>query len=103
MKHEALLALIEDGIAKDICRQQIAGKLDPLKSECQRPGQRLRECCLSNAWDVFDQEMTAGEQTGDGEFYRLILAYDNFTNLFREGVNGVSHREIIYRKRAIRK
>ena len=37
--------------------------------------------------------MAAREQTGDCEFYRLILAYDNFTNLFREGVNGVGHPE----------
>jgi len=47
--------------------------------------------------------VTAREQTGDGEFYRLILAYDNFTNLLRESVNGVGHPEIICGNAAIRK
>src|SRR5437762_14024171 len=57
---------------------------------CRRPG------CLRS-------RVTAREQTGDGEFYRLVLAYDNFTNLFREGVNGVSHPEIICGNATIRK
>jgi hypothetical protein len=47
--------------------------------------------------------VTAREQTGDSEFYRLILAYDNFTNLLREGVNGVGHSEIICGNAALRK
>ena len=47
--------------------------------------------------------MTACEQTGDGQFYRLILAYDNFTNLLREGVNGVGHPKIICGNAALRK
>ncbi|PYL67348.1 MAG: hypothetical protein DMF20_03755 [Verrucomicrobia bacterium] len=47
--------------------------------------------------------MTAGEQTGDGEFYRLILAYDNFTNLLRESINVVGHPEMICGNAAIRK
>ena len=47
--------------------------------------------------------MTARKQTGDGEFNCLILAYDNFTNLFREGVNVVSHPEIICGNATLRK
>jgi hypothetical protein len=47
--------------------------------------------------------MTAGEQTGDSELNRLILAYDNFTNLFREGVNVIGHSEIICGNDSIRK
>lgn len=47
--------------------------------------------------------MTAGEQTSDRKFYGLILAYDNFTDLFREGVNVVRHPEIICGNDAIRK
>jgi hypothetical protein len=47
--------------------------------------------------------MTARKQTGDGEFNCLVLAYDNFTNLFREGVNVVGHAEIICGNAGIRK
>jgi len=47
--------------------------------------------------------MTAGEQTGDSEFNRLVLAYDNFTNLLRESVNMVGHPEIICGNTALRK
>jgi len=39
--------------------------------------------------------MTAREQTGDRQFYRVILAYDNFTNLLRESVNVIGHAGMI--------
>ena len=47
--------------------------------------------------------MTAREQTGDREFYRLSLAHDNFTNLLCEGVNLIRHLGIICGNNAIRK
>jgi hypothetical protein len=47
--------------------------------------------------------MTAREQTGDSEFYGLIFAYDNFTNLLREGVNVVGHFGMICGNDALRK
>ena len=103
MKHEALIASIEDGIPKNICRQQVTCKLDALKGERQRACQCLRESCLADAWDVLDQKMTAREQTGDRQFYRLILAYDNFTNLLREGVNVIGHAGTICGNNGFRK
>src|SRR5581483_1076375 len=103
MKHETLLALIKDGIPENIGRQQVTGKLDAVKCECQRTRQRLGERCLANAGDVFDQKMTACQQTGDGELNRLVLAYDNFTNLLCESVDGVRHPEMICGNAALRK
>jgi hypothetical protein len=47
--------------------------------------------------------MAAREQTGNSEFYRLILAYDNFTNLCCEGANVVRHPEMICGNDALRK
>ena len=47
--------------------------------------------------------MAAREQTGDCEFYRLILAYDNFTNLLREGVNVIGHAVTICGNNGFRK
>jgi hypothetical protein len=35
--------------------------------------------------------MTAREQTGDRKLNRLILAYNDFTNLLRERVNVIGH------------
>ncbi len=95
MKHEALLAPIEDGIAENIGREQVTRKLDTLKGKRERTGQRLTERCLAHAWDVFNQEMAAREQAGDCELYRLILSNNNFTNLLCERVNVVRHSEMI--------
>jgi hypothetical protein len=47
--------------------------------------------------------MTTRKQTGYCEFYRLVLAYDNFTNLLYESVNVVGHPEIICGNSALRK
>ena len=47
--------------------------------------------------------MAAREQTGNCEFYRLILAYDNFTNLLCERVNVLRHSETIRGNDAFRK
>jgi hypothetical protein len=47
--------------------------------------------------------MAAREQTGDRKFYGVILAYDNFTNLLREGVNLVCHAGMICGNDALRK
>jgi hypothetical protein len=35
--------------------------------------------------------MSAREQTGDSELYRLVLAYNDFTNLLRESLNVIGH------------
>ena len=47
--------------------------------------------------------MAACQETGDREFYRLVLAYYDFTNLAREGVNVVRHAGIICGDNAFRK
>ena len=47
--------------------------------------------------------MTAREQAGDSKFYRLILAYDNFTNLLRERLNVIRHCGMICGDDAFRK
>jgi hypothetical protein len=47
--------------------------------------------------------VTAREQTSDCEFYRLILAYDHFTNLLREAVNVVRHSGMICGNNVFRK
>jgi hypothetical protein len=47
--------------------------------------------------------VAAREQGGDCELYRLILAYDNFTNLLCERVDVFRHSEMICGNDAFRK
>ena len=47
--------------------------------------------------------MTTRKQTGYCEFNRLVLAYNNFTNLLYESVNVVGHPEIICTNTVFRK
>jgi hypothetical protein len=47
--------------------------------------------------------MAACQETGDRKFYRLVLAYYDFTNLAREGINVVRHCAIICGNKALRK
>ena len=39
--------------------------------------------------------MDARQQTGDRELYRLVLAYDDFTNLRRESLNLIRHSGMV--------
>ena len=47
--------------------------------------------------------MAAREQTGDSELYRLVLAYNDFTNLLREGLNVIGHAAMICGNNVFRK
>ena len=47
--------------------------------------------------------MAAREQTGDGELYRLVLAYDDFTNLVGESLNVIGHSGTIRGNNVFRK
>ena len=47
--------------------------------------------------------MAAREQAGDRKLYRLILAYNDFTNLLRESVNVIGHSAMICGNNAFRK
>ena len=47
--------------------------------------------------------MAAREQTGDSELYRLVLAYNDFTNLLRESLNVIGHAAMICGNNVFRK
>jgi hypothetical protein len=47
--------------------------------------------------------VAAREQTGDGEPYRLVLAYNDFTNLLRESLNVIRHSGMICGNNVFRK
>ena len=103
MKNETLFGAIENGIAENISRQQITRKLNPLECERQRARQRLGQRRFADARNIFDQKMAAREQAGDRELYRLILAYNDFTNLPRERLNVIGHSGMICGNNPFRK
>ena len=47
--------------------------------------------------------MAAREQTGDSELYRLVFAYNDFTNLLRESLNVIGHSGMICGNNVFRK
>ena len=47
--------------------------------------------------------MAAREQAGDGELYRLVLTYDDFTNLLRESLDVIRHSGTICGNNTFRK
>jgi hypothetical protein len=93
MKDEALLFAIENRVAQNVSRQQVAGELNPLKSGANRPGKRLRQCRLTNSRDIFDQQMTAREQARHSEFHRLDFANNYLTNLRGERIDVSFHTQ----------
>ena len=103
MKHEPLFAPIENGITENIGRQQVTRKLNALECQCQRPCQRLGQRCFAHARNIFNQKVAAREQRGDSELYRLVLAYNDFTNLPRESLNVIGHAATICGNNVFRK
>jgi hypothetical protein len=47
--------------------------------------------------------VTARKQTGDSQLYRLILAYNDFTNLLRESLDVIGHAAMICGNNVFRK
>ena len=97
MKYETLLIPVEDGIAQNVGREQIAGKLDSLKAESERARQRLRKSCFADTRNIFNQQMTARQQASNREFHRISFPDDHFTNLFCECIDLLPHIATIYR------
>ena len=74
---ERLRALVEDRHAEHVGRQQVARELDARVLEAERRRERLRERRLADARNVLDQQVAAGEQAGEREPQRLVLADDD--------------------------
>jgi len=68
-----------DRNAGDVGRQQVAGELDAREGQPQQAGQRVGEGGLADAWQILDQQMSAGEQAGQRLTNLAILAEDDAT------------------------
>ena len=98
MKDEALLLAIENRIAQDVGRQQVAGELNPLKGGADRPGQCLRKRRLTNSGNILDQQMTAREQARERNPQRIGFADDHSGKLLQDSAEALGHRNRRLRK-----
>jgi hypothetical protein len=81
MEFEGAAVALEDGHAGDVCRQQIAGELNPLKLEPERAGQGVGEGGLADSGNVLDEQVAASEQTSERQSNLRLLAEDDAAHL----------------------
>ena len=65
---------IVDTDAEHVARKKIRSELDALESALERFCKRLGEGRLSNAWNVFDEQVAAREKRDQGKLNRFFLA-----------------------------
>ena len=95
MKVKDPLFPVVDGDPDNIRRQQVTGELDALIVQPEQPGQQVGQGGLAHAWQVFDQQMPAGQQAGDRQAQSVLLAEDDVASLLQELVQGVVHDPIV--------
>lgn len=83
---ELMPVAIPDRDAGDIRRQQIRGELDSVELAVDRPGDRLGELGLSHSRNVFDENMTLGDQGEENELDDSSLALDDGLDIGRDAV-----------------
>src|SRR6185437_14675663 len=76
-KSELLRRPVEHGDADDVGRQQIARELHALPGKPQHMRERVRESRLADARNILDEQVAAGEQTGEAEPHLMRLAQND--------------------------
>src|SRR5207302_3394972 len=71
---------IVDADAEDVARKEVGSELDALESALERFCKRLRESRLSNARNVFDEQVAAREKRDQSELNRFFLAVNGAGN-----------------------
>ena len=82
------LALIH-AHADDVRGQQITGELHALEIQPERGRQRMRKRGLAHARYVFQQQMSAGDQTGKRALYLCRLAQQYLIDLGHRSAQSV--------------
>ena len=70
----------------NVRRQQVAGELHALEVEREGGGQRMRQRGLAHPGHVFEQQVTAGDQAGEGELDLTRLAQQYLVDLGQRGI-----------------
>ena len=92
MEHEAVVLAFVDRDPGHVGRQQVAGELDAVEPEAEGDRQRVRERGLADPGQVFEQQVAAREQAGQGETDLLVLADHDLADLARGGMQLFEHR-----------
>ena len=74
---ELASVLAEDRHARDVAREQVRGELDPAHRTVDGLGESLGQHRLADAGHVLDEQVTFGEQHGDGQLHDVRLAFDH--------------------------
>ena len=77
---EAGAAGIKNVDAREIGWQQVAGEAHPLELEAESAGKGFGQGGFAHAGQVFDQQMAAGQQAGQGQPHRLLLAQQHLAD-----------------------
>ena len=77
MESESTASAVENGYAKDVCGQQVAGELDALEVQTEQSGEEVGERRLAHTWNILDEQMTAREQGRESQFQCLPFAQDD--------------------------
>src|SRR5205085_5507895 len=67
LEFEFLRVRVIDRHADDVAGQHVGGELQTMKIRADAAGECLRESGFADAWNVFDKEVAAREQTGERE------------------------------------
>ena len=86
----ARVALV-DGDAEDVGGQHVAGELDALELQAERPGQCMRQHGLADAGQVFNQQMPACQQASERQPDLARLAENDLLGLGNDFVQWMGH------------
>ena len=79
--HDEVLVLRPIDLGTDqVCRQQVGGKLNALKTGVDRLGQTCNGSGLGQPRNALDQQVPAGQQTNQHPVNKLILPDENSTD-----------------------
>ncbi len=71
-------------------------KLNPLKIEPKTFGQHFGHGGFSDPGEIFNQQMSFGKQTGQGQAYLGFLAHQNTADLFHDGFKLLIHQAAVF-------
>ena len=77
LKNEAFAGPLKDADADKVGGQQVRSELHALPRAIDRRCERLGQTGLANAWHVFDEQVTFGQQAHDRQFDCITLAVDD--------------------------
>ena len=91
MEDKPLIIAVENGIADDVRRKQVAGELNAAEIEPEGTSYGMGEGGLADPGEILDEQVAAGHQAGNGEPDGFLLPEDDFTDLRYERLNPAFH------------